>query len=284
MLIKSSQTPSKINALYGHQIYLLGKNVIETTSPAPNAASETSGPLLCGELHRAMLDGDQKILQNINSSLEKMSAQERTIWALENLPERQVLASSFGIQSALMLHLVSNIQPDIPVILIDTGYLFSETYQFIDQLSDRLDLNLHCYQANVSPAWQEARDGQLWLQGKSGLKHYNYINKVEPMNRALKQLDVGSWFAGLRRQQSSSRDALPVLRIQDGRFKIHPVVDWNNRDVHRYFMQNNLPYHPLWEKGYVSVGDTHTSRPLKPGMSEEQTRFFGLQRECGLHA
>ena len=258
--------------------------MIETTSPAPNAASETSGPLLCGELCRAILAGDQKILQNINSSLEHLTAQERIIWALENLPGQQVLASSFGIQAALMLHLVGEIKPDIPVILIDTGYLFAETYQFIDQLTDQLDLNLHCYQPRVSSAWQEAREGKLWLQGKSGLEQYNYINKVEPMNRALNELEVGSWFAGLRRQQSSTRSALPLLRVQNGRLKIHPVVDWHNRDVHRYLVDNNLPYHPLWEKGYVSVGDTHTSRPLEPGMSEEQTRFFGLQRECGLHA
>ena len=103
------------------------------------------------------------------------------------------------------------------------------------------------------------------------------------MQRALSELEAGTWFAGLRRQQSDSRSGLPVLRIQDGRFKLHPVIDWTDRDVHRYLKQQDLPYHPLWEKGYVSVGDVHTSRPLLPGMSEQETRFFGLKRECGLH-
>ncbi|MEW8432014.1 MAG: phosphoadenosine phosphosulfate reductase family protein, partial [gamma proteobacterium symbiont of Ctena orbiculata] len=67
------------------------------------------------------------------------------------------------------------------------------------------------------------------------------------------------------------------------RFKVHPVIDWHNRDVHRYLQKHNLPYHPLWEQGYASVGDVHTSRPLELGMHEEETRFFGLKRECGIH-
>jgi phosphoadenosine phosphosulfate reductase len=231
----------------------------------------------------SLLNGDKSLLREINTKLEAKSAQERFIWAMQNLPGEQVLASSFGIQSAVMLHLVNEINTDIPVILIDTGYLFSETYQFIDQLQERLALNLHCFQPRVSAAWQEAREGQLWLQGKAGIERYNQNNKVEPMQRALKALNVGTWFAGLRRDQSSTRKLLPVLSIQQGRFKLHPIIDWHKRDVHRYLSQHQLPYHPLWEKGYVSVGDTHTSRPLEAGMHEEQTRFFGLQRECGLH-
>ncbi|MEW8398126.1 MAG: phosphoadenylyl-sulfate reductase, partial [Candidatus Thiodiazotropha sp.] len=194
-----------------------------------------------------------------------------------------IVTSSFGIQGALMLHLVSRILPDIPVVLVDTGYLFPETYSFIDQLSERLQLNLQVYRAPESPAWQESRYGRLWEQGLGGIEHYNRINKVEPLQRALKQLDAGSWFAGLRRQQSQSRSTLPVVRVQDGRFKVHPVIDWHNRDVHRYLQKHNLPYHPLWEQGYASVGDVHTSRPLELGMHEEETRFFGLKRECGIH-
>jgi phosphoadenosine phosphosulfate reductase len=103
------------------------------------------------------------------------------------------------------------------------------------------------------------------------------------MQRALRELEVGTWFAGLRRDQSSTRAALPVLRLQNNRFKVHPLVDWHNRDIHRYLKQHKLPYHPLWQQGYQSVGDIHTSRPIESGMSEEQSRFFGLSRECGLH-
>ncbi len=182
-----------------------------------------------------------------------------------------------------MLHLMTSVKPGIQVILIDTGYLFAETYQYIDQLTERLDLNLRVYSARMSTAWQEARNGQLWREGKTGIERYNRINKVEPMDRALEELSVRTWFAGLRRTQSSTRGSLPVLRLQQNRFKIHPLVDWHNRDIHRYLSDHGLPHHPLGERGYESVGDTHTSRPIEPGMSEQQSRFFGLTRECGLH-
>ncbi|MEI7071288.1 phosphoadenylyl-sulfate reductase [Pectobacterium versatile] len=222
-------------------------------------------------------------LATVNSQLESLSAQERVSWALENLPGDYVLSSSFGIQAAVSLHLVTQQRPDIPVILTDTGYLFPETYQFIDALTEQLKLNLQVYRATESPAWQEARYGKLWEQGVEGIERYNLLNKVEPMNRALSELKAKTWFAGLRREQSGSRGELPVLAIQRGVFKFLPIIDWDNRTVYQYLKENGLSYHPLWDQGYLSVGDTHTTRKWEPGMAEEETRFFGLKRECGLH-
>ncbi|KFF73102.1 phosphoadenosine phosphosulfate reductase [Pectobacterium brasiliense] len=219
----------------------------------------------------------------VNGQLEQLSAQERVSWALENLPGDYVLSSSFGIQAAVSLHLVTQQRPDIPVILTDTGYLFPETYQFIDALTEQLKLNLQVYRAAESPAWQEARYGKLWEQGVEGIERYNLLNKVEPMNRALSELKAKTWFAGLRREQSGSRGELPVLAIQRGIFKFLPIIDWDNRTVYQYLKENGLSYHPLWDQGYLSVGDTHTTRKWEPGMAEEETRFFGLKRECGLH-
>ncbi len=222
-------------------------------------------------------------LAEVNAQLEKLSAQQRVTWALENLPGEFVLSSSFGIQAAVCLHLVTQQRPDIPVILTDTGYLFPETYQFIDELTDKLNLNLQVFRATESPAWQEARYGKLWEQGVEGIERYNDINKVEPMNRALKTLEAQTWFAGLRREQSGSRANLPVLAVQREVFKILPIIDWDNRTVYQYLTEHGLKYHPLWDQGYLSVGDTHTTRKWEPGMAEEETRFFGLKRECGLH-
>ncbi|MEO8444612.1 MAG: phosphoadenylyl-sulfate reductase [Gammaproteobacteria bacterium] len=226
-----------------------------------------------------------------NKLFADLPAPERVAWALTHLPGEHVLTSSFGIQAAVLLHLVTQQRPDIPVIFIDTGYLFPETYQFVDALSDRLALNLKVYRHQQSPAWQEARHGKRWQQGLAGLEIYNRENKVEPMERALRELDVGSWFAGLRRSQSLSRASVPFLNAQgtangpagSERWKVHPIADWTDRDVFRYLQQNDLPYHPLWEQGYVSVGDVHTTRPLHAVKTEEETRFFGLKRECGLH-
>ncbi|HYN77189.1 MAG TPA: phosphoadenylyl-sulfate reductase [Lamprocystis sp. (in: g-proteobacteria)] len=235
------------------------------------------------ELTSPLVPDDAAALDRANDHLARLEAPARVEWALAHLPGSHVLTSSFGIQGALMLHLVTRVAPDIPVVLVDTGHLFPETYAFIDELTDRLRLNLHVYRPQTSRAWQEARHGRLWEQGVEGIERYNRMNKVEPMQRALRDLDAGTWFAGLRRQQADSRAALPVLRVQDGRFKVHPVIDWTNRDVYRYLQRHDLSYHPLWEQGYVSVGDTHTSRPLELGMHEQDTRFFGLKRECGLH-
>lgn len=222
-------------------------------------------------------------LERINQFLSGLSAQQRVAWGLAYLPGQHALSSSFGIQAAVMLHLATRAQADIPVILTDTGYLFPETYQFIDELTERLALNIKVYQAPITSAWQEARFGKLWEKGLDGLEQYNRLNKVEPMQRALAELEVGTWFAGLRRSQASTREALPILAIHGTRYKLLPIIEWSNKDVHQYLTQYDLPYHPLWEQGYVSVGDTHSSKPLELGMTEEETRFNGLKRECGLH-
>jgi len=218
-----------------------------------------------------------------NAQLETMDAAGRVQWALQHLPGTHVLSSSFGAQSAVALHLLTRQRADIPVILVDTGYLFPETYRFVDELTDRLGLNLKVYRPLVSRAWMEARHGRLWEQGLVGIEQYNNLRKVEPMKRALEELQAGTWFTGLRRGQSASRADTPILQKRGERWKFNPIADWNDRDVWKYLKQHELPYHPLWEQGYVSIGDTHTTRRWEPGMREEDTRFFGLKRECGLH-
>jgi len=222
-------------------------------------------------------------LKQWNELLEKQSATKRVEWAMENLPSQFVLSSSFGIQSAVMLHMLTKIDPNIPVLLTDTGHLFPETYQFIEQLTERLKLNLQVFSAKESAAWQQAKYGEEWAADEASLKAYNRRNKVEPLERGLTELQAGTWFSGVRRQQSSHREGLSVVSILRGRFKVHPIIDWSNKDVHQYLTENNLPYHPLWDEGYVSVGDVHSTRPLTAGMDESDTRFSGMQRECGLH-
>ncbi|MFA0252737.1 phosphoadenosine phosphosulfate reductase family protein, partial [Vibrio sp. 10N.261.45.A4] len=115
-------------------------------------------------------------LAKLNAELEDMTTEQRIAWALENLQQNIVLSSSFGAQAAVMLHLVTRQAPNIPVILTDTGYLFPETYQFIDELTLLLGLNLKIYRSSLSPAWQESRFGQLWEKGVEGITQYNQLN------------------------------------------------------------------------------------------------------------
>lgn len=247
------------------------------TPDRPAALTEGPGILFDEQETRA------QAVAHCNQNFESLSAEERVAWALEHLPGEHVLTSSFGIQAAVLLHLVTRQRPGIPVVFIDTGYLFPETYAFVDQLTERLKLNLQVYRSPRSPAWQESRHGQRWQLGLAGIEAYNRENKVEPMERALRELKVGSWFAGLRRSQSSSRSNVPFLKAQGERWKVHPIADWSDRDVYRYLKQYELPYHPLFEKGYISVGDMHTTKPIHAVNNAEETRFFGLKRECGLH-
>jgi phosphoadenosine phosphosulfate reductase len=218
-----------------------------------------------------------------NDALAARDAGARVDWVLDHLPGTHVVTSSFGAQAAVMLHLVSSRRGDVPVVMLDTGYLFPETYRFADELTQRLGLDLRVYRAHESPAWQEARHGQLWTQGESGLDHYHRLNKIEPLQRAFADLGVATWLSGLRRAQSRSRAGVPFVELRDGRYKAHPLADWTDRDVGHYLKAHGLPYHPLWERGYVSIGDWHSTRSLADVTTVEETRFSGLKRECGIH-
>ena len=222
-------------------------------------------------------------LEQSNRRLAEATAEDRIAFALAEWKPNIILSSSFGAQSAVLLHMVTQQWPEVPVVLLDTQYLFPETYRFVDELTERLHLNLQVYKSPISREWQEARYGKLWKEGLAGITEFNQINKVEPMARALRELNAQAWITGVRRGQSSTRRSLETLALQDGIVKVHPIYDWTNKDVHQYLTQNDMPYHPLWYEGYVSIGDVQTSRPLTAELTEEETRFFGLKRECGLH-
>ncbi|MCU0534977.1 MAG: phosphoadenosine phosphosulfate reductase [Hydrococcus sp. Prado102] len=224
-------------------------------------------------------------LDAINPQLANATAEQAIEWASQTFGDGLVMSTSFGIQAAVMLHLATQIVPDIPVIWVDTGYLPAETYQFAEQLSERLKLNIKVYQSPISPARMEAIYGRLWAQNDlESLNRYDKIRKVEPMQRALKELKATAWLAGLRSDQTDHRKTLRRLDVQGDRYKILPILDWNAKDVYEYLTARDLPYHPFFDLGYVSVGDWHSSRPLMADDTDERdTRFHGLKQECGLH-
>src|ERR1044072_529009 len=226
---------------------------------------------------------DAGTANTLNEWLASVDAATRVSWALANLPGPLAMTSSFGAQAAVSLHLVAQQAPGIPVILIDTGYLFPETYQFIEQLTRQLSLNIQRFAAPQSAAEFEAQYGKLWEKGRNGLDQYLASRTVEPMPRSLSTLRPATWFAGLRRSQAESRAKLNPLEVRDGRFKVHPIFDWSDRDVYLYLKAHCLPYHPLWDKGYVSIGDWHSTKALHEVESAEELRFAGLKRECGIH-
>ena len=159
----------------------------------------------------------RQALAELNAWLSGLTAPQRIEWALESLSGAHALSSSFGAQAAVALHMTTQAKPDIPVILVDTGYLFPDTYRYADQLVQRFGIDLKVYRPQIGIAWMEARFGKLWENGIDGLQRYNQLRKVEPMQRALRELGVRSWFAGLRRSQSASRANIEFLELRDGR-------------------------------------------------------------------
>ncbi|MGJ8677096.1 MAG: phosphoadenylyl-sulfate reductase [Akkermansiaceae bacterium] len=222
-------------------------------------------------------------VQKVNDSFPKMSAPERISWLHEEFGSRLVLSSSFGLQAAVMLDLVSKHAPEMPVVWLDTGYLFPETYQYAQQLVEQLKLDVKVYHALMTPARQEALYGKLWTQGEVGNNRYSLMNKVEPMNRALNELGADIWVSGLRRSHSSTRVNRDFAEQQKNTLKVYPILDWADAQVSAYFYDQNLPKHPLESQGYQTMGDWHSTSPVIEGDSAESSRFGGEKYECGLH-
>ncbi|NJK40270.1 MAG: phosphoadenylyl-sulfate reductase [Acaryochloridaceae cyanobacterium SU_2_1] len=224
-------------------------------------------------------------LATINQELADASASALVDWAAQTFGNSLVLSTSFGIQSAVMLHLVTQHIPEIPVIWVDTGYLPDQTYLFADALTKRLHLNLQVYQSPLSPARMEALYGKLWeFNDLEAFNQYDQIRKVEPMQRALQELKATAWLAGLRRKQTSYRQSLRRVDLQGDRFKVLPILPWSAKDIYEYLQAHDLPYHPFFDLGYTTVGDWHSSRPMTgEDHRDRNTRFQGLKEECGLH-
>ena len=180
-------------------------------------------------------------LKSIERELSNKTASQIVQWAKDKFPDGLVMTTSFGIQSAVMLHLVTQVIPDIPVIWIDTGYLPPETYRFAEELTKKLKLNLQIYQSALSPACMEALYGQLWQENDlEALNRYDYLRKVEPMNRALKELNATAILAELPRDQTDFRFSLQSVNLQGERYKILPILSWSSKDIYYYLQEHNL--------------------------------------------
>jgi phosphoadenosine phosphosulfate reductase len=221
--------------------------------------------------------------ESLNAELVGLKAGERLRLLHERLGKRLVASTSFGLQAAVMLDLIAENAPEIPVVFIDTGYHFPETYLYAEQLKERLGIDLRIFQPRYSSARMEALHGRLWETGKEGTDKYAMITKIEPMDRALRELGADAWISGVRRSQSSTRIERPFAEQQKKTLKIYPILDWADAQVSAYMHDRGLPTHPLADQGYVTMGDWHSTRPAINGLHAESTRFNGEKYECGLH-
>jgi phosphoadenosine phosphosulfate reductase len=254
------------------------------SSPASGPRSEPAAEVLPLDRHGEPLDLERALAQ-----LAPLDAEGRLSWAYHTFGDGLVVTTSFGIQSAVLLHMVSRLSerisgPGIPVLWVDTGYLPAETYHYADLLQELLPINLQVVQAELSPARMEARHGRLWETGQvEDLQLYNRIRKVEPLDRALADLQTRCWASGVRGGQTDHRLTMRPIDPVRGRWSLRPLLEWSTRDVFYYMENNGLPQHPLFAKGYSTVGDWHTSGPDDGGLNGRSTRFGGLKQECGIH-
>jgi phosphoadenosine phosphosulfate reductase len=217
----------------------------------------------------------------IAAELERSSAQEALEWLFENFGERHYIACSFQKTSSITAHMATQINPDARFFYLDTDVLFEESYETRDRLAEALGIEFDRFH-NLTLDEQEAEHGpELWNRDPDACCG---IRKVEPMRRALSSVDC--WAAGVRRADSSSRSKTPKF-AWDKRFnlwKLNPLADWTERDVWNYIREHHLPYNPLHDRGYPSIGCTHCTRPVEPGGDLRDGRWTGLAKtECGIN-
>jgi len=220
-------------------------------------------------------------IQLLNVQLEKLPTKAILKWVWDTFGAEAAVSSSFQTQSIPLLHLISRVCPELPIIFIDTGFHFPETLAFRDELQTRYGLNIIIARPTITKS-------QLFQKYGEGLYRRDpdlccYINKVEPMQRAL--ATKRAWVAGVRRDQTANRKNFEVLMPQaSGLLKIHPMLNWTKEDIKAYRDQYNLPSHPLYSQGYLSIGCAPCTRPAFTLEDERSGRWaHSKKKECGLH-
>ena len=190
-------------------------------------------------------------------------------------------SSSFQTHSIPLLHIISRIDPSIPVYFLNTGYHFSETIEFRDQIVELLNLNLVDLKPDTPKNMQLGPDGKLLFT--SDPDHCCYLNKTQPMEQVLMRFDV--WVNGIRAEQNAFRSDLKEEQsVKYDAIRFHPLIGWTSKDIFEYRKTYDLPEHPLESKGYFSIGCEPCTRKLDLEMQEREARWFGLNKtECGLN-
>jgi phosphoadenosine phosphosulfate reductase len=215
------------------------------------------------------------------SDVEALPAEEVLRWAHAEFGDKLCLTCSWQKQSSVLLHMVSGLGLAIDVIELDTHLFFKETYEIREELVERYGVSLIRPDV-LTVAEQHRREGpNLWERDPDRCCH---IRKVEPLIRALEPYDA--WVSGIRRDQSPSRTATRKLESSDryGVWKIQPLADWSEEDVWNYIKVNDIPYNPLHNAGYRSIGCIPCTRPTRPDEEERAGRWAGSDKlECGIH-
>lgn len=214
----------------------------------------------------------QADLRSTAAALEGAPAEDVVAWAVDRFGSGLVLASSF--QDCVLLDIALGVAPALEVVFLDTQYHFPETLSYMDEVRRRYDMDLRIVRPRVAPDERWRRD----------MDDCCTVRKVEPLDRAL--AGRTAWMSGLRRADSASRAATPVVGTDErrGLVKVNPLAGWSDADVERYAAERDLPAHPLASRGFASVGCWPCTRAVAPGEGSRAGRWEGTEKtECGLH-
>lgn len=221
-------------------------------------------------------------IELLNEKFETFSSEEILQWTWETFGSTVATSSSFQAQSVPLLHLISLVCPEMPVMFLDTGFHFPETLTYRDELCSRYNLNIINVYPSISQSEQLYQYGEVLYRQDPDL--CCHINKVEPMQRAITGYE--GWVSGVRRDQTKHRAGLRIIEQQsNGLIRVHPMLRWTKKDVWTYIDQHQLPSHPLFEQGYFSIGCAPCTRPTVSLDGDEREGRWGgtIKTECGLH-
>lgn len=220
-------------------------------------------------------------IEKLSQEFETKTPQEIIQWAVDNFWPQVALSSSFQTQSVPLLHMAWTVRRDILIFFLDTGYHFWETHMFRERLSAHWQLNVLDVYRNSR--WDEFARGRTRSLPVEDPNLCCYIHKVEPMQRALK--DMKAWISGIRRDQTTVRAQARILELQDdGLLKINPLLNWTKEDIRKYSHEHRLPAHPMLQRGFRSIGCAPCTVAIGMSDDERAGRWSGRGKtECGLH-
>jgi adenylyl-sulfate kinase len=217
---------------------------------------------------------------------EAATASEVLSWAIDTFGESFAIATSFQKEGMAIVDLASRISSEVRVFTLDTGRLPDETYEMMELVRRRYGIQVEV----IFPDRAEVESlvtihgPNLFYASVPGRERCCEVRKVRPLERKLQTLKA--WAAGLRRDQSETRSAIPKVARVDGRLKLSPLADWTAAQVEDYLTRHKVPLHPLYERGYTSIGCAPCTRPVEPGESERAGRWWweeDAKKECGIH-
>ncbi len=224
-------------------------------------------------------------LEKINRELEGKKPEEIIAWSIREF-SRIAMTSSFGPESGVLLHMVSRVDPNVPVLFLETGYHFPETLEYKERLVRLFGLK-KVLDLKADP--KKKAEVVAQYEGVPYEKNPDLccqINKVDPIDRVLKDFDA--WMSGIRRNQTDFRKSIRIFeeykKSEAELFKISPLANLTSREMWWYLKEHDIPKHPLYDKGYLSVGCWPCTRPVQPGDDERSGRWAGKAKtECGIH-